>query len=102
MDPKRLPAMLPKRQREKVQELMDRPDCTRVSYSHDLFLCPKCGLPASRLNYQIEFKNEEVFQPSFRCSQCGTGLIKTDQLPRLDRCPKCGSTNLFESMGEWD
>jgi DNA-directed RNA polymerase subunit RPC12/RpoP len=100
--PEDLPAMLPRRQREKVRELIERADCTAVHFGWELMICPRCGLPASRLNYRIEFQNGETQQTAPRCSSCRAGLVKTDQLPEIKACPRCGSGRLMQGMGEWD
>jgi len=94
--------MLPKGKREKVRELLMRPGATLTSCSYDLFLCPKCDLQASRLNFQINFGEGEVYQPYFRCSLCRTRLVE-DEYPRLlDHCPKCGSRYVVTGSGIWD
>ncbi|MGB2963677.1 MAG: hypothetical protein WBB69_06790 [Anaerolineales bacterium] len=100
--PENLPRMVSKSRREKVQELLKREDLTRVQYSYDLFFCPKCNLQASRLNFQIEFGEGEVYQPYFLCSRCRTRLV-IDTNPHQRRpCPYCGSEDVYYNIGEWD
>jgi DNA-directed RNA polymerase subunit RPC12/RpoP len=100
--PEDLPGMLPRKAGQKVRELMGQPDCRSVDYHRELFVCSRCGLPASRLNYSIEFVDGEVYQPSFRCSFCQGKLVPTEDLPAMDRCPRCGSRFISQGIGEWD
>ena len=94
--------MLPKGKQERVQELLSRPNASLDFCHHDLFLCPKCDLQASRLNFQINYGDEQVYQPYFRCSYCRTRLVKDDHPRLMDHCPSCGSTNLIIGEGDWD
>lgn len=94
--------MLPRGKREKVQELLTRPDARLDLFHYDLFLCPTCDLQASRLNFQISYGEEQVYQPRFRCSICRTRLVKDDHPRLMDHCPSCGSTNLITGAGSWD
>jgi DNA-directed RNA polymerase subunit RPC12/RpoP len=100
--PENLPGLLPRTQGEKVRKLMERPDCTEVDYGNELFICSQCGLPATRFNYRIEFADGEVHQPSFHCSFCKGDLVPTDDLPAMDRCPRCGSLSVVQGTGDWD
>jgi len=94
--------MLPRGKRKKAQELLKRPDASLDFFQYDLFLCPKCDLQASRLNFQISYGEGQVYQPSFRCSICRTQLVKDDHPRLLDHCPSCGSANLMTGAGSWD
>jgi len=82
--------------------MLERPDCSQVSYSHQLYSCPHCDLPASRLNYRIEFEGGEIYQPSFRCSRCRRKLVEIEDFKLIEECPDCGSRFLLTSSGDWD
>ena len=102
MHPEHLPGMLPKRQGEKVREMMDRPDLKKVRYNYQLYICPRCILPSSRLNYRVEFEGGEIYQPNFRCSYCRAKLVETEEFPHFETCPRCDSSNLITGRGDWD
>ena len=97
-----LPEMVSKPRREKVRELLKRPDSDLVKCSHDLFLCPGCNLQASRFDYRIEYGDGEVYQPYFLCSHCRSRLVDDEHVRIMDQCPKCGSKNVFTGSGCWD
>ena len=97
-----LPKWVSKPRRARVQELLEREDLTNVQYSHDLFICPKCNLQASRFNYRIEYGDGEVYQPYFLCSHCRSRLVEDEHVRFMDHCPKCGSENVNTGYGCWD
>jgi predicted RNA-binding Zn-ribbon protein involved in translation (DUF1610 family) len=91
-----------KSRRDEVLKLLKREHVSDIEYGYEIFVCPECKLQGSRFDYQIEYGEDQVYQPYFLCSRCHTKL-KNDPDPYQDRpCPYCGSDKVLHSFGLWD
>ena len=95
-------SLVPETRRDDVLNLLTRDDVSKIEYGYRIFICPECDLQGSRFDYQIEYGEDQVYQPYFLCSRCRTKL-EIDPDPYKERpCPCCGSDKVLHSFGLWD
>jgi len=102
MDHERMLQTLSKKERKKVQALLEEEGATLQGFSYKIFSCSDCQGLESNLTYRVRLSNEEIFEPEFACSNCGGPLVEDDPNLLLDTCPECGSKYVNSSMGDWD
>lgn len=89
--------------RRTLKEIIGNNAIVDADYEHVLYACEKCNTLHSRFWVRVEYDEDKVFETSFRCGKCRSGLVRAKQPIESYACKKCGRQELKEAPGIlWD
>ena len=87
----------------KLQDIVSNHTISNSEYEHRVLVCPSCNTLHGRFYVRVDYDTGKVFETSFKCGKCRTGLVEMNKSIGEYRCEKCGDKSLEEIPGIcWD